>query len=78
MDQNSEDGNGRGFRGGVLAMTLAGALALYVFMLGPAAHFYDSCPEPVQTGIEYIYIPLQMLDEQIPGQPFTWYVDLWT
>lgn len=50
---------------------------LYLFLLGPAARYYDAFPLPVQQVLETIYFPLQWLDERLPGNPFSFYVDLW-
>jgi hypothetical protein len=60
------------------AVDLALVLPLiYLFLLGPAASFYDVLPEPMQQIIETIYLPLEFLDGVIPGNPFSWYMDLW-
>jgi hypothetical protein len=52
---------------------------LYLALSGPAVRAYRSpaCPEPIQKGIFLLYNPLAELDQQIPGNPFEKYINLW-
>ncbi len=78
MDDDHKDGNERNLGDGCLPIALLAVPLLYVFLLGPAALMYESCPEPMQKGLEIIYSPLEWLDGVIPGRPFSKYIDMWT
>ena len=77
MDQQQEDGTDRQHPGGGLVIALFAVSILYLVLLGPAVRLYDSCPQPIQTAIECIYGPLEMLDGSIPGNPIGKYVEMW-
>jgi len=63
-------------RGG-LSLALIALPALYMLMLGPVALSYAHFPDPAQQAVDWIYSPLEWLDDRIPGQPFRRYVKLW-
>ncbi len=77
MDEHPEGHNGNSHQSIGISIALLAIPILYVVLLGPVVRVYDSCPEPVQTGLEYIYSPLEWLDERIPGNPFSKYVEMW-
>jgi len=77
MNPDQESGHARSHAGSSVAIWVSLSLVMYVFLLGPAAFVYDSCPQSVQDAIAFIYTPLEWLDNIIPGRPFTKYVEIW-
>lgn len=62
---------------GSMALVMLALPIVYLLLLGPAARLHASLPPAAQSGIETIYAPLEWLDRQLPGQPFSWYIELW-
>jgi hypothetical protein len=77
MDRNpAEQSAGRHGVGFTIAAVVV-IPVLYIVLSGPLAGIHPSCPRPVQKGIEFIYFPLERVDEHLPGTPITRYVELW-
>lgn len=70
--------DGRSLTAVLLIAILAFPLG-YAVLLGPAAWLHQQLPtgHPIQNSLEVIYAPLEWLDRQLPGRPFSKYVELW-
>ena len=80
MDHSSKNGDEKsetGYGPTGAAISLLAIPIFYVALLGPVAIIHRSAPKPLQTMFETVYAPLLWLDQILPGQPFSEYVELW-